>query len=102
MGAFRINIEIGFRIDEPATAFLPFARIHLASTTDTYDISSSDWTDLCTDSGSPSAFEATASAALDWYDDLSDNVSALTPAQNEANAKNRLRLGFSKAKLWTP
>lgn len=99
MGIQRINFELGVRIDEPDTAFSPFARIHLDTVTDVYDIDSSDWTDLCDDSGSPSAFATTASAALPWYDDLTDADTALTPAENEANAKDRLRLGFSKLKL---
>ena len=102
MGDVKINIELGVKIDQPGNTFAPFARIHLGSAIDVYTIASSDYTDLVADSSNPSAFATTASAALDWYDDLSDNVSGLSAAQNETNAKNRLRLGFSKLKTWTP
>lgn len=102
MGVQRINIEIGVRIDEPSTTFLPFARIHLDADTDTYDISSPDLEDLVGDSGNASTFATTASSLLPWYDDLTDDVPALTASENETNAKDRLRLGFKRLNDWTP
>ena len=94
MGDILVNIENGWRIDQPGTTYSAFVRVHLGSVTTTYDVSDDDWTALVRAAANPTKFATQAAAKLPWYARLTDADTSKTPAQNATNAKNRLRRGF--------